>query len=63
MKKDKPARPINPTKSPEAEALDSLNAQKRAKPDTTREIEASIETKAKKRRSQQTPASSSWKQS
>jgi hypothetical protein len=39
----------------------ALNAQARRKSDVTRFVEATIETKAKKRRNQEAPASSAWK--
>lgn len=45
----------------EAEALDTLNARMRRKSNTRRLIEADIEAKAKKRRSEQAPASAGWK--
>ena len=47
----------------EAEELDALNARARRETDTVRLIEASIEAKAEKRRSQEAPASASWKSS
>jgi hypothetical protein len=44
-----------------ADELEALNAQARRKGDVTRFVEATIETKAKKRRNQEAPASSAWK--
>jgi hypothetical protein len=44
----------------EAEALDALNRAP-GKVDVRRLMEATIEQKAKKRRSQEAPASSAWK--
>jgi hypothetical protein len=41
--------------------LDELNARARGKVEVTSFMEATIETKAKKRRNQESPSSSAWK--
>jgi len=49
------------TASGEAEALDTINARIHPKFDPKRLVEASIEAKAKKRRTQHAPTPSAWK--
>jgi len=61
MPKKRKLRLTNRTASPETEALNALNVRTRRRRNATRLIEASIEANAKRRRQQETPASSAWK--
>jgi len=62
MAKERNSSSDRPPKSSEAEALDALNNRTRRRPDKSRQmIEATIEAKAKKRRTDEAPKSSHWR--
>ena len=61
MKSKADSSSIKTTANDAVDELDSLNAQERRDGDVARFMEATLETKTKKRRKQEAPSSSSWK--
>ncbi len=65
MSKERKGRARATNGTTEQEQLDALNARRRSKgnaPEVIRRtIEAQVESKARKRRTQEAPASSAWK--